>query len=481
MNLKQKTVAGLTWSFIDKFADLSIAFIIGIILARLLTPREFGLVGIISIFIAVSQAFIDSGFSRALIRKKDCTQTDYSTVFYFNLCSGIIFYVFLFFTAAPISSFFNEQQLKPLVQVLGFGLIINALTVVQRARLTKQIDFKLQTKISIISSLASGIIGIGMAYNGFGVWSLVGKTLAGYAFDSLLFWLWNKWKPSLEFNKDSFKEMFSFGSKLLLSGLIDATYRNIYSLIIGKFFSANDLGYYTRATQFSNLPSQNLTSVIQRVSYPILSSLQHDVSQLKRTYQKLIKSTMLITFVFMLGMAAIAEPLILVLIGEKWLPSVIYLQLLCFIGMLYPLHALNLNMLNVKGRSDLFLKLEVIKKLLAVPVIIFGISHGIKVLLLGMFIHSIICLYFNSYWSGKLINYSFIQQIRDILPAFFLAGLIGLSVYILGNYLNEFSVWKPIIQVLIGTLLFIGIAEACKMDDYLYIKDIVFEKIKKGK
>lgn len=477
MNLKQKTVSGLTWSFIDNFAQLGLSFVIGIILARLLSPREFGLVGMTTIFIAISQSFIDSGFTQALIRKQNCTQADFSTVFFFNLALGILFFFVLFFSAPIISSFFNEPQLTLIVQVLALGLIINALTIVQRARLTKEINFKLQTKISIIATIISGIIGIWMAYTGYGVWSLVIKTLTGFVFTSLLLWLWNKWKPSLVFSKDSFKQMFSFGSKLLISGLIDTTYRNIYLLMIGKFFSATELGYYTRADQFSNLPSKNITGVIQRVSFPVLSSIQDDIPQLKAAYQKLIKSTMLITFILMFGMAAIAKPLVLTLIGVKWLPSVIYLQLLCFVGMFYPLHALNLNMLNVQGRSDLFLKLEIIKKLLAVPIIIISIFYGIKILILGMILLNLIGYYINSYWSGNFIDYSFIQQIRDITPSFILAVLISFIVFEIGNFLNISNLWKLITQTMVGVLLFIGLTESTKMKDYTYIKDIIFNKI----
>lgn len=481
MNLKQKTISGLTWSFIDNFAKLGITFIIGIILARLLTPHEFGLIAMTTIFIAVSQSLIDSGFTQALIRKQNCTQTDYSTVFFFNLTSGVFFYFVLFFAADPISTFFNEPQLKAVVRVLGLGLIISSLTIVQRARLTKEINFKLQTKISFIAIVISGVIGVYMAYNGYGVWALVIYSVTGYALNTLLLWLWNKWKPTLIFSKNSFKEMFSFGSKLLLSGLLDTTYNNIYLLIIGKFFSAAELGYFTRADQFKNLPSQNITGVIQRVSYPILSTIQDDKPKLKASYKKLIRSTMLITFVLMLGMAAIAEPLVLTLIGEKWLPSVIYLQLLCFVGMLYPLHALNLNMLNVLGRSDLFLRLEIIKKILAVPVIIAGIVYGIIELILGMIVINFIAYYLNSYWSGKFIGYPFKEQVRDIMPSFILAAFISAVVFSISYLTNVSDFWKLTAQILSGTVLFFLITELTKMNDYLYIKTTVLEKLKNRK
>lgn len=478
MDLKQKTISGLLWSFIDNIAKRAITFIIGIMLARLLTPREFGLIGMLTIFIVISQSFIDSGFTEALIRKQKCNQTDYSTVFYFNLVVGILLYFLLFISANYISIFFNEPQLEIIVKLLGLGLIIESLTIVQRAVLIKRIDFKLQTKISIISSLISGIIGIVMAFKGFGVWSLVIMTLTGYAFTSFFLWLWNKWKPSWTFNMESFKEMFSFGSKLLLSALLNNIYNNIYLLIIGKYFSAAELGYYTRADQFKNLPSQNINSVIQQVSYPVLAEIQNDIPKLKGAYKKLIRSTMLITFVLMLAMAAIAKSLIIVLIGLKWLPSVIYLQMLCFVGMLYPLHSLNLNMLNVLGRSDLFLKLEIIKKTLAIPAIVVGIMYGIKGLIIGMIITSFISFFINSYWSGKFINYSSIEQIKDVLPSFLLAVFIAIILFFLGEIINVSNFIKMSIQISTGALLFIGISEILRMKDYLYIKNIISEKIK---
>lgn len=476
MSLKQKTITGFIWSFIDNFSKLGLTFIIGIILARLLSPREFGLIGMITIFIALSQSLVDSGFTQALIRKKDCTQADYSTVFYFNLLVGIVLFFVLFFSAGTISRFFDEPQLYLIIQVIGLSIIVNAFTIVQRARLTKEINFKLQTKISIIASIVSGIIGITMAYAGYGVWSLVFKTLFGFVMTSLLLWLWNKWIPSLVFSKNSFKELFNFGYKLMISGLINTAYKNIYLLIIGKYFSATELGFYTRADQFRNLPSQNITSVIQRVSYPVLSEIQNDIPRLRTAYQKIIKSTMLITFHTMMIMAAIAKPLILTLIGEKWLPSVVYLQLLCFAGMFYPLHAINLNMLNVQGKSHLFLRLEIIKKLLAIPVIVIGIIFGIKIMIMGMILNAIIAYFLNSYYSGKNIGYSSMQQLKDILPSFLLASFIGLIVFVSGNLIPASNLVKLIVQLVVGFVFSFGIAEIFKIKSYLYIKDIVMDK-----
>lgn len=458
-----------------------ITFIVGIILARLITPQEFGLVGMITIFIAISSSFVNSGFGNALIQKQNCTEKDYSTVFYFNLLMGIVFFIILFFTAPTISNFFNEPQLKQLIRVLGIVLIIDALTIIQRTILTKRIDFKLQTKISIISSIISGILALTMAFKGLGVWSLVVRQISQQFISSLLLWVWNLWRPKLVFSIESFQQLFSFGYKLLISGLIDTVYRNVYYLIIGKYFSALELGYYTRADQFQTLPSSNLQTIIGRVSYPVLSSIQYDIPRLKEVYTKIIRSTMLITFVLMMGMAAVARPMILTLIGDKWGPCIIYLQMLCFVGMLYPLHALNLNMLQVIGRSDLFLKLEIIKKLFAIPIILIAIFLGIKAMIVGMIIHSLIAYYLNSFWSGKMIGYSIIHQIKDILPSFILALFVNALVFSISFLDIHSQLLLLIFQISASIILTILICEVIQFKDYIYIKNIALEKLLRKK
>jgi O-antigen/teichoic acid export membrane protein len=477
MSLRKKTISGFAWSFIDSFANQGLSFFIGIILARLLSPEEFGLIGMLAIFMAISQSFIDSGFGSALIRKKDCTAEDYSTVFYYNLVVGIILYLVLFFSAQAISSFFAKPQLKIMVQVLGINLIINSVSLIQKTILIKNINFKLQAKISIISSIISGSISIGMAFGGWGVWSLVLRLVIQNLCMSILLWAWNTWRPRIIFSIASFKELFGFGSRLMFSGLIDTTYNNIYYLIIGKEFSANELGFFTRAQNFSMLPTQLLTEVIQRVSYPALSTLQDSQDRLKAAYRKLIKNTMLISFVLMIGLAAIAKSLVITLIGEKWASSIIYLQLLCFVAVLYPLHALNLNMLNVKGRSDLFLRLEIIKKILVIPTIIIGIFLGIKIMIIGMIVNSIIAYFLNSFWAGKMVNYPFKEQISDITPSFLIASIIGLSVYCIGFLLPIQPAFALVIEISLGVIFFWIATKITKIDSFVEMKGIIKEKL----
>lgn len=470
--LKEKTVKGVGWSFIDNIAGSGISFLVGIVLARLLSPEEFGVIGMITIFVAISNSIVDSGFSSALIRKIDASEKDYNTTFIFNFGVSLLLYLILYVSSPSISRFYNEPQLIPVTRVIGLVLIFNALGIIQRTRLVKKVDFKTQAKISIIASTGSGIIGIGMAFYGFGVWSLVAQQLSRQFLNSFFLWIFNKWRPALHFSVDSFRELFGFGSKLMLSGIINTTFNNIYYVIIGKFYAADQLGQYTRAEQFNTIFSSNLTSVVQRVSYPVLSSLQDDRAQLVGAYRKVIKTTMLVTFACMLGMAAVAKPMILILIGEKWLPAVPYLQIMCFAGMLYPLHAINLNMLQVKGRSDLFLKLEIYKKIIAVVPIALGIFLGIEYLLLGSVFTSVVAFFLNSHYSGPLIGYSTKEQLKDIFPTFIISLITAAIMWSMSLLpLNNWAI--ILLQIIIGVSLAILLYEKSNLEEYMELKGIV--------
>lgn len=458
-------------------AGQGINLIVGIVLARLLLPREFGLIGMILVFLALSEAFINSGFSSALIRKKNCSETDYSTVFFFNLAAGLLFFFLLFAGAPYISNFFHEPQLTAVVRVLGLVLIIDSLTIIQRTILTRKLDFKLQARISFIASAGSGIVAVYLAYKGFGVWSLVAQRLSRETIYSVFLFIWNRWKPMAVFSMKSFRELFGFGSKLLASSLIDNFYNNVYYLLIGRYFSAGQLGFYTKADEYNRLPSQNISGIIQRVSYPVLCEVQDDNEQLVRVYRRFIRSTMFVTFIFMMGMAAMAEPLIITLIGEKWRESVPYFQLLCFVGMFYPLHVLNLNIIQVKGRSDLFLKLEVIKKVTAVPAIVLGVIFGIKAMIFGMLANTLLDFYLNNYWSRKMIGYSFASQVKDIMPSFILASVVSGLIFVTGVLLPYQYAINFTIQAVTGILYTILLCEITRNSDYHFLKDIIREKV----
>ncbi len=461
---------GFIWSFIDSFAGQGVQFIIGLVLARFLHPSDFGLIGMLTIFIAISQSFVDSGFASALIRKQHCTMADYSTVFYFNLAVACLVFGLLYVSAPEIALFLSEPKLIGLLRVLSLGLILNAGGLIQRTILTKQVEFKVQTQLSLVASLISGIVAIAMAYFGYGVWSLVALTLLRYGISTILIWLKSSWRPEWLFSLKSFKELFGFGGKLLLSGLIDTTYRNVYYVIIGKYFSATELGYYTKADEFKKLPSENVNSVIGRVSYPLLANLQDNPERLRIGYIKMLKTTMFLSFLLMLGLAAISRNLLLVLLGEDWLNSVPYLQLLCFVGMLYPLHALNLNMLQVQGRSDLFLKLELIKKIMAFPIIALGIWKGIEIMIIGMFFNSFVAFFLNTYWSGRKMNYGWKEQLRDIYPSLLFAIAVALPTYLVSIHLFNSPGLNLTLQLTTALSLVIIFGELKLSHEYTYLR-----------
>jgi O-antigen/teichoic acid export membrane protein len=452
MSLKKKTVHGLSWSMADNVLALGIQFVVGILLARLLSPAEFGLVGMTAIFTAVGQSFVDSGFSSALIRKKACSQAEYSTVFYYNLAMGVALYAVLFTSAPLISRFFGEPRLTALVRAIGVGMVISAFTQIPRTRLIRDIDFKRQTVITSVSAAVAGAAGITLALRGWGVWSLVWLGIVGRLVETLLFWGSGRWLPSWVFSGAAFREMFGFGCKIMVSGLINTIYENTYYVIIGKYFSAADLGFYTRAKRFTDLIGPNWTGVLQRVTFPALSSIGEEIDRLRSSYRRVIMSATLISFTLTLGMAACARAMVIGLLGQRWAPCVLYLQLLCLVGLLYPLHALNLNMLMVKGRSDLFLRLEIYKKVLAIPAIVTGAVFGIVPMLIAMAALSLIAFLLNSYYSGRLIGYSTLAQIRDVWPSLRIAAAIALTMSAAGALRSPHPLAVLGIQAAVGGL-----------------------------
>jgi teichuronic acid exporter len=476
-SLKNKAVKGVIWSFLDNFGTMGIGFVIGIVLARLLSPSEYGLLGMVVVFTAIAQTVADSGFGSAIIRKPDLKDEDLYTTFWFNLCVSMLMYAVLFFCAPAIAAFYKEPILIDIVRVTSLTLLLNAFLIIPNIHFTRNINFKITTKISYIVSLASGFIGIVMAFCRFGVWSLVFQGLIAAFLKTFLYWFYCRWKPVFMFSTQSFKDLFGFGSKLLASSLLNTIYNNIYQIIIGKFFSAADLGQYTRASSYNGIFANNLTSVVQRVSYPTLSSLQNDKNKLKEGYRRIIKSTMLVSFAGSLTLAAMAKSIIVLMIGAKWMPCVEYMQIICFAAMLYPLHAINLNILQVLGRSDLFLKLEIIKKFIGVVPILVGIFYGIRIMLWGSVIISFISYLLNSYYSANLINYSTWSQIRDILPAFVVSIIVTSVVWTI-TFLNIPLLVLLIIQFVICFSLYYCIFERLQLPEYIEVKGIVSNLLK---
>lgn len=478
-SLKNKTIKGVGWSAADAILGQGVTFIVGLVLARLLSPDEYGLIGICLIFTTVLNGIVDSGFSNALIRKKDVTEEDYNTMFMTNMVISIVLYVLLFISAPLVSDFFHREELTALVRVTGLVLFFNALSITQITILTKKIDFKTKTKASLASAIISGIIGIAMAFMGYGVWALVYQQLSKQFLYTICLWVLNRWWPKFTFYKESFKYMWGFGWKLLASGILNNVWNQLYQVVIGRCYTSSTLGHYTRANEYANVFSSNLTAIIQRVSYPVLAEIQDDKERMVQGYRKIIKVTMFVTAVCMISLGAVSEPLIYTLIGTKWHEAATYLPLICISMSLYPLHAINLNILQVLGRSDIFLYLEIIKKCIGLLPIVIGVFCGIYYMLVVSIFTSIIGLYLNTWYTGKALNYNFWKQIKDITPSYITAFIIALSVYFLKFLPLPYYV-VLIVQIIIGIVIGWGVSELFKFEEYKELKAILIKTLKRN-
>lgn len=432
-SLQNKTKKGLIWSALDRFGTQGISALFAIYLARILSPNEYGLVAMPLVFMTLAYCFIESGFATALVRKQDIKEDDLVTAFYFNVAMGILCYMALFFLSPYIAAFYQTPILTNLLKISALSLMIVSFGTVQQALLTKEIDFKRQARISMCASLTGGILGVVMAKTGFGVWSLIYQSVSAQAVRTLLLWKTSKWRPTGSWNWSSFHYLWNFGSKMLLSAILDVLYNNIYPIVIGKFFSAKDLGNYTTANQLGSLPSSNLTSVMQRVTFPVLSTIQDDDERLARNYRKILRLSAFLIFPLMLGLSAVAPPFVLGILGDQWTGCIILLQLACFYLMFYPIHAINLDLLQVKGRSDLFLRLEIIKKVMGVAIMAVAIPHGIVCMVASGIVSSVLALVINTYYTGVLIHVGFTKQMRDITPIF-LVGMVMWAIIIVFNF-----------------------------------------------
>lgn len=477
-SLKNKTKKGLAWSMIERFATQGVQFLFGIILARLLSPDDYGVIAMPLVFLAIAQCIIDSGFSTALIRKPELTEDDLSTAFYFNIGIGILCYAVLFFSSPLIADFYHTPILSSLLKVTALAVLFNPLCAVQQAILTRKIDFKTQAIVSLSGAILSGIVGLSMAYNGFGVWSLVFQQVGGYLIRTILLWILGKWKPKRKWSWESFHYLWGFGSKMLGSGLLDTIYNNIYPIVIGKYFSAQDLGNYTRAQQFSSLPSSNVTGVLQRVTFPVLSSIQNEDERLAKNYRKILKLSAFLVFPMMLMLSAIANPLVRILLTDKWIGCVILLQIVCFQMMWYPIHAINLNLLTVKGRSDLFFRLEVLKKIIGVCIMCITIPNGIIWMVSGGIVSSMISLVINTYYTGKLIHVGYLKQMRDLLPIFGISLFMWLCIFICVTLIENYYV-QLLFGVFIGFLLFAVLSKLFLKSEWKDLMSIIKLKEKK--
>lgn len=442
-----------------------VSVLVTVFLARFLTPSDFGLVAMVSVFFAFANTIMEAGFRQALIRKKNVTQIDYSTMFFVNLGLGIIAYLSLFFCAGFIAQFYNEPRLVALVRIVGLVVIINSFQIIQVVDLTRHLNFKTQFKVTVPASLLSGLVAVVMAVSGYGVWSLVTQMVLAPFITTISLWWANSWRPTLEFSRRSFSELFGFGSKMFLSGLLELLFQNVYVIVIGKLFSPTVTGYYFFAMKMRDIILEQFSGSIQKVTYPALSSIQDDDVRLKNGYRKVIQATAYTIFPIMILMIVTARPLFAVFLSDKWIPAVPYMQLLCLAGIMYPLHIVNLNILQVKGRSDLFLYLEIVKKVMISVVLLISARYGIMSILIGQVITSILAYLPNSFFSSRLIGYSMKEQLCDVLPILGVALLAGTAGYFTERCLLNLigPLWIFLIQCVVSVGLYFVLSWLVKL------------------
>ncbi|GAD79628.1 lipopolysaccharide biosynthesis protein [Vibrio ezurae] len=448
---KQQVKSGFFWSAIDNFGNQAIGVVISLTLANILGPTDYGLVAMLAIFIAVAGVFVNSGFNAALIRKVDRTEKDYSTTFYFSLVISFICYGLLFISAPLIANFYQQSGLVSLTRVIALTIIINTFAIIPRTKLTVALNFKSQAKANVTALICSGGVGLVMAFSGFGVWALVSQQIVSATISVFMLNLLSPWRPVEKACKESFIDLFGFGYKLLLSGLLDTIYNNIYGLIIGKLFSASQLGVFNQAKTLSLLPAGTITSVIQKVTFPMLSAMQGDSAKLDNAYLKSLQISCLIIFPIMFGLCISAEPLISLLLGEKWQETAPLISILTLGFVLYPIQVINLNMLQVKGRSDLFLKLEIIKKINVTMMLFITVPIGIKAICIGMVLTSYFALIINTYYTAKLSTITQFMQLSTLLPIVIITTISAVIGYQFGAGIMEN--WLSIITMLTAELL----------------------------
>lgn len=454
-SVKDDTIRSVKWSAIEKFSTQIMQFVLGLIMARLLLPSDYGTVGMLAIFIAVSQTFVDSGFSQALIRKLDRTETDFSTVFYFNFAVACLLYAVLFFCAPWIAVFFNTPILCSILRVQAITLIIGALMGIHNAILTIELDFKAIAKRTVLSTLISGIVGVACAYCGFGIWALVIQTVLGQIFNMLFVWVYVKWLPKRTFSISSFKELGAFGCKLLASSLLHTIYTNLTTLVIGKKFSANDLGYYNRGTQFATLPVGTMNSILGKVLYPILVNLQNDDARLVSVYRKYICLMSIPIFFCCTLLASVAKPMILVLLTDKWADAIIYLQIYAFSIMFDHVCSINLELLKVKGRSDLFLRLEIIKKIISISILFASIPFGVIGICISKIIYTQIAVFINTYYTGKMFHLGYKEQMKDFFGYLVMSIISCVPGYLIATYIDLPHIVSLLVCTIIGCGLYV--------------------------
>lgn len=471
-DIKSKTFSGLFWRFAERCGAQGVTFIVSIVLARILDPNTYGTVALITVLISILQVFIDSGLGNALIQKSDADHLDFSSVFFFNILMCTIIYIFLFISAPYIARFYSNSELTPAIRVLGLTLIIAGLKNIQQAYVSRNLLFKKFFFSTLGGTIGASIVGISLAYLGYGIWALVGQLLFNNLVDTIILWITVDWKPRLEFSLSRLKKLLSFGWKLLVSSLIDTIYNNLQQLIIGKWYSSSDLAFYNQGKQFPSVIVNNINTSIDSVLLPVISKEQNNQEIVKSMTRRAIKTSSYIMAPIMIGLACVASTLVSIILTDKWLECVFFLRVFCISYMFYPIHTANLNAIKAMGRSDLFLKLEIEKKIVGFIILIFTMRLGVEAMALGMLLNSLINQFINSFPNKKLLNYSYFDQIKDIIPNLLIAGIMGLIVLFVGTLISNIYI-SLIIQIIVGMGLYICLSFLTKNDSFSYLLKVI--------
>ncbi len=465
-------IGNLLWRFGERCGAQGVAFVVQIVLARLLAPEVYGVIALVTVFTTILNVFVDSGFGNALIQKKDADDLDFSTVFYFNIVICFFLYILMFAVAPWIAKFYNDLSLTPVIRVLSLTLVISGVKNVQQAYVSRTMQFKRFFFATLGGTVGAAVLGIAMAYCGFGVWALVAQQIFNTTVDTIILWLTVKWRPKLMFSLSRLKGLFSFGWKLLVSSLLDTMYRDLRQLIIGKLYTTADLAQYNRGNQFPNLIVANVNTSIDSVLLPVMSNVQDCADEVKSMTRRAIKISTYVMAPLMMGLAFAGEPIVRLVLTDKWLPCVPFMQIFCITYMFYPVHTANLNAIKAMGRSDLYLKLEVVKKIVGLVVLLSTMWFGVMIMAYSLLFTSILSQIINSWPNKKLLNYSYLEQLKDILPGILLAVVMGCCIYPI-QWLGLPDALTLLIQIPLGAVIYIAGSAMLKLDSFTYLWDII--------
>ena len=475
---KKSVLAGFFWRFAERIGAQGVKLLVEIVLARILLPEDYGLIALVTVFITVLNVFVDSGLGNALIQKKDADDLDFSSVFWFNIGWCVVLYFILFVFSPVFATFYGKIELTPVLRVLGLQIIISGVKNVEQAYVSKTMQFKKFFFSTLGGTIGAAVIGIFMAYHGFGVWALVAQHLFNTLVDTIILWITVKWRPKFMFSWQRFKRLYSFGWKLLVSSLIDTVYSEIRQLVIGKFYSSSDLAYYNRGRQFPFLFINNVNSSIDSVLLPTFSQEQNNRKKVKAMMRKSIKMSTYIMAPLLMGLAFVGEPFVRLILTEKWLPCVPFMRVFCITFMFYPIHTANLNAIKAMGKSDLFLKLEIVKKIVGIITLLLTMRISVMAMAYSLLVTSVLSQIINSWPNRKLLDYKYIDQLIDILPGILLAVFMGFCVSFVARF-GLGDLVTLILQIIAGVIIYLIGSIILKLESFYYLKDLIFGFIRK--